>query len=219
MTVCKGKLELCMNDSFDEITRLINEEGLSKSKASTKVSSEWNTINTGAQVKGDSLRRMYDRAINPQPKKVRTLSEKYPEIPIIDISVVDNTTISGCINCFAVELEADMLKQTIKELRVELASYADIFAQQAEDEDKQRSQSPAVYGLNKYGLMAGKLPREVAFSFIVEHGNTNQRNLLTISNPKNAQVLNVLKIVIEERLKKVPHSGIPQEILEATEVV
>jgi hypothetical protein len=126
-------------------------------------------------------------------------AKKAPKIPIVDTTITIPMAEYSTMKARIIELEMH-LNATIAEL------------------DKHLPTSPSTI-VNTTTTTTGKLPREIAFNYIKEHGNQFQSKAIAAETLHNTQLLNILQVVIEKRLKKVPHSGIPKDILAATEIV
>jgi hypothetical protein len=193
----KMSVDICGESALDAVTNLVVNEGMPVKTACRQVADEFNSTNKKATVKWTTLKQSYVRA-----NKVAgdmSPAKKAPKIPIVDTTITIPMAEYSTMKARIIELEMH-LNATIAEL------------------DKHLPTSPSTI-VNTTTTTTGKLPREIAFNYIKEHGNQFQSKAIAAETLHNTQLLNILQVVIEKRLKKVPHSGIPKDILAATEIV
>ncbi len=206
MSECKAKVvvEICAETALDAVSKRV-VKGMKVLTACKEVAEEFNKDND-AVIKANTLRQSYTRA-----QKTATCSkikkDKVLHVAKLDVPIVDSSTTitTKCTDCFAMETEVAVLKLRVEEL-IEQINLLNI------ELDKHLPEAPLSPQTTK------TIPRQLAYSYIEKFGNPFQVVALKGKLP-NPQMYKILKVVIEERLRHVPHSGVPKDILEAKEIV
>ena len=220
--VCKGKLEICANDSFNKLDDLINIQKMKKEKAFKKVADEWNSAHPDSFVNWESLKKAYNRAIKPVVKSV-TISRKStienpgqcPEkllVPL-DVPMINSTT----------ECTVDTTKYVPIELYTEAQKRIEQLQKTIEDMlpivDKAMQFELKETVIDSAPEKSTLLPREIIFDFIKQKGNSIQCHALKSDDLTNEKLYSIFVKVREDYKASTPPPAWDTSVTTATGIL
>lgn len=219
--VCKGKLEICANDSFNKLDELINVQGMKKEKAFKKVAEDWNAVHPESSVNWESLKKSYNRAIKPTVKS-GTMSRKStnekpghcPEKIVVplDIPMADDYVL--------LQEKYKQAQERIEELVQalnDLTPYANRVVELEEELRllKESCVAPAEI-LIEQAEVSTLIPRQLVFEFIQKNGTEFQVMALKDESLPNEKLWKVFLKVREQYKASTPPPAWDKIIVNAT---
>ena len=219
--VCKGKLEICANDSFNKLDELINVQGMKKEKAFKKVAEDWNAVHPESSVNWESLKKSYNRAIKPTVKS-GTMSRKItdekpgqcPEKIVVplDVPLADDYTV--------LQEKYRQAQERIEELVQalnDLTPYADRVVELEEQLRLLKESCVApIEILIEQAEISTLIPRQMVFEFIQKKGSELQVLVLKDESLPNEKLWKVFLKVREQYKASTPPPAWDKVIVNAT---
>lgn len=218
--VCKGKLEICANDSFNKLDELINVQGMKKNAAFKKVAEDWNAVHPESSVNWESLKKSYNRASKPvvktgtmSPSRIKKVGTMSPiSVEPLDIPMADDYVL--------LQEKYKQAQERIEELVQalnDLTPYANRVVELEEELRllKESCVAPAEI-LIEQTEVSTLIPRQLVFEFIQKNGTEFQVMALKDESLPNEKLWKVFLKVREQYKASTPPPAWDKIIVNAT---
>lgn len=211
--VCKGRLEICPIDSFDKISKLVNEEGYKKIDAYKKVADDWNELHPEVPANWKTLKTIYNRNSKPIVNRNKKVSMK----PVIEKSF--NETFSKqqkeCTEEQAIAkcaLYNSILKSNI-ELKLRIKDLEAILDMQSKVIDEymlkeQRERQPATQTEPELSFFKS---RTDIFKITLDLCDKDLKKYLTKTNVANQELFRIFSGIREDHIRN--NKSFPEDFL------